>query len=52
MASFVVTSITSSQTIGVVRVLTPEFLQLRQNYLRTHQSDSEDVRWVSKHIVK
>ena len=50
MASKVIAGVTPTPHIGVVRVLTSDFLQLRRNALRTQHSasDSEDVRWVSR----
>ena len=51
MASMMITGITSSSQIGAYRVLTPDFLQYRQAFLRVHQSDSEEVRWVSTQSV-
>ena len=48
MASKVVGGITPTPHMGVIRVLTSDFLQLRRNALRAQRSasDSEDVRWV------
>lgn len=44
-----VTDITSSSQIGAYRVLTPDFLQYRQTFIKVHHSnsDSEEVRWRS-----
>lgn len=45
MATFSAATVSSLSQMGVIRVLTPEFLHYRQNAIRNHQSDSEEVRW-------
>lgn len=51
MATSMITGVISNTHFGAYRVLTPDFLQYRQAYLRAralnHHSDSEEVRWVS-----
>ena len=47
MATFSAATVSSLSQMGVIRVLTSEFLHYRQNAMRNHQSDSEEVRWVS-----
>lgn len=45
MATIATLGITPTALMGAIRVLTPDFLQLRENAGRSRHSDSEDVRW-------
>lgn len=45
MATLAPSTISQSAHMGAVCVLTSEFIRYRQGVLRTHMSDSEEVRW-------